>query len=202
MAGGAVGTYGECPGQRNSRGTGENRKNPGMLGSYTMTMAMPPFSRKAGNLAGFLACAGMLGFGYYLQFAVGLEPCPLCILQRIMLLATGLAFLVAALHNPTRPAGAGIYAGVIALFAATGAAIAARHTWIQHLPEDQRPACGPSLDFMLSTFGPVKSLGRILRGSGECGKVDWTFLSFSIPEWTLVAFLAFAIFAVVLALRD
>jgi len=165
-------------------------------------MARPAFSRRAGNFGGFLACAGMLAFGYYLQFAVGLEPCPLCILQRILLLATGLAFLLAAVHNPARGTRAGIYAGGIALLAAAGAAIAARHTWIQHLPEDQRPACGPSLDFMLSTFGPVKSLGRILRGSGECGKVDWTFLSFSIPEWTLAAFLAFAIFAVALAWRD
>jgi len=162
----------------------------------------PLYSRRTGNLAGFLACAGMLAFGYYLQFAVGLEPCPLCILQRIMLLATGIAFLIAAIHHPARRAGAGIYAGAIALCAATGAAIAARHTWIQHLPEDQRPACGPSLDFMLSTFGPVKSLGRILRGSGECGKVDWTFLSFSIPEWTLAAFLALAIWGIFLALRD
>jgi disulfide bond formation protein DsbB len=160
------------------------------------------FSRRIGNLAGFLACAGMLAFGYYLQFAVGLEPCPLCILQRLMLLATGIAFLLAAIHHPLRRVGAGIYAGSIALCAVTGAAISVRHTWIQHLPEDQRPACGPSLDFMLSTFGPVKSLGRILRGSGECGTVDWTLLSFSIPEWTLAAFLAFAVWAVVLALRD
>lgn len=159
-------------------------------------------SRRIGNFAGFLACAGMLVFGYYLQFAVGLEPCPLCILQRVMLLATGLAFLAAALHHPARRGGAGTYAALIVLCAATGAAIAARHTWIQHLPEDQRPACGPSLDFMLSTFGPVKALGRILRGSGECGTVDWTFLSFSIPEWTLAAFLAFCAWAVFLALRD
>lgn len=159
-------------------------------------------SRRMGNFAGFLACAGMLAFGYYIQFAVGLEPCPLCILQRIMLLATGIAFLVAAIHHPARGAGAAIYAGVIVLCAAAGAALAARHTWIQHLPEDQRPACGPSLDFMLSTFGPVKALGRILRGSGECGLVDWTLLSFSIPEWTLAAFLGFAGWAVFLALRD
>ena len=171
-----------------------------MLGFVPMTQLL--FSRRIGNLAGFLACVAMLAFGYYLQFAVGLEPCPLCILQRIMLLATGIAFLVAAVHHPARRAGAGIYAGAIALCAVTGAAIAARHTWIQHLPEDQRPACGPSLDFLLSTFGPVQSLGRILRGSGECGKVDWTLLSFSIPEWTLAAFLAFAVWAVVLALRD
>jgi disulfide bond formation protein DsbB len=160
------------------------------------------FSRRIGNLAGFLACAGMLAFGYYLQFAVGLEPCPLCILQRIMLLATGIAFLIAAIHHPARGTGAGIYAAAIALCAVAGAAISARHTWIQHLPEDQRPTCGPSLDFMLSTFGPVQSLGRILRGSGECGKVDWTLLSFSIPEWTLAAFLAFAIWGIFLVRRD
>ena len=165
-------------------------------------MAKLLYSRRTGNLAGFLACAGMLAFGYYLQFAVGLEPCPLCILQRIMLLATGVAFLLAAVHHPAGRPGAGIYAGAIALCAVTGAAISARHTWIQHLPEDQRPACGPSLDFMLSTFGPVKSLGRILRGSGECGKVDWTLLSFSIPEWTLAVFLVLAAWGIFLALRD
>ena len=159
-------------------------------------------SRRIGNLAGFLACAGMLAFGYFLQFVVGLEPCPLCILQRIMLLATGIVFLIAAIHHPLRRAGAAAYAGLIVLCAATGAAIAARHTWIQHLPEDQRPACGPSLDFMLSTFGPFKALGRILRGSGECGVVDWTFLSFSIPEWTLAAFLMFAVWAAFLAARE
>jgi len=170
-----------------------------MESSLIMTRLL---SRRMGNLAGFLACAGMLAFGYYLQFAAGLEPCPLCILQRIMLLATGIAFLIAAIHHPARRAAAGVYAGAIVLCAVTGAAISARHTWIQHLPEDLRPTCGPSLDFMLSTFGPVKSLGRILRGSGECGKVDWTLLSFSIPEWTLAAFLAFAVWAVVLVARD
>ncbi len=160
------------------------------------------FRRRAGNLLGFLACASMLAFGYYLQFAVGLEPCPLCILQRLLLLATGIAFLAAAVHRPARRLGAAIYAGAISLCAATGAAISARHVWIQHLPEDQRPSCGPGLDYMLSTFGPFGSLSRILRGSGECGKVDWTLLSFSIPEWTLAAFVTLIAWAVFLALRD
>jgi protein dithiol:quinone oxidoreductase len=160
-----------------------------------------PLSRRTGNFAGFLACAGMLAFGYYLQFSVGLEPCPLCILQRIMLLATGIAFLLAAIHHPGRT-GAAIYAGAISLCAAAGSAISARHVWIQHLPEGQRPSCGPSLDYMLSTLGPAKALGRILRGSGECGVVDWTLLSFSIPEWTLAAFLGFLVWAVFLARRD
>jgi disulfide bond formation protein DsbB len=158
--------------------------------------------RRIGNLLGFLACAGLLAFGYYLQFAVGLEPCPLCILQRLALLAVGIAFLIAAIHHPARPLVAGIYGGVITLFAVTGAAVAARHVWIQHLPEDLRPACGPGLDYMLSTFGPLGSLSRILRGSGECGKVDWTLLSFSIPEWTLAAFVALIVWAVFLARRD
>ncbi|HEY6721077.1 MAG TPA: disulfide bond formation protein B [Burkholderiales bacterium] len=159
-------------------------------------------SRRIGNLIGFLVCAGMLAFGYYLQFAVGLEPCPLCILQRIMLLATGIAFVAATIHHPARGTGAAVYAGAIALCAAVGAAISIRHVWIQHLPEDQRPTCGPGLDYMLSTFGSLGALGRVLRGSGECGVVDWTLLSFSIPEWTLAAFLALAVWAVFLALRD
>src|SRR5215813_4152984 len=188
------------PSLRYRRRDGRTTKGATMLGSHTMTLP-GLISRRIGNLAGFLACAGMLAFGYYLQFVVGLEPCPLCILQRLMLLATGIAFLAAALHHPKGRPAAAVYAGVIALVAAVGAAIAVRHTWIQHLPEDQRPSCGPSLDYMLETFGPVKSLGRILRGSGECGKVDWTLLGFSIPEWTLAAFLAFAVWAVYLAAR-
>lgn len=159
-------------------------------------------SRRIGNLLGFLACAGMLAFGYYLQFFRGLEPCPLCILQRIALLAIGIAFLAAALHHPAGPIGAGIYAALISLVAVLGAAVAARHVWLQHTPADLRPACGPGFDYLFSTFGPIGSLGRILRGSGECGVVDWTFLSFSIPQWTLVAFAAFVAWAVFLATRD
>lgn len=159
-------------------------------------------SRRVGNLAGFLACAGMLAFGYYLQFVVGLEPCPLCMLQRVCLAATGLAFLAAAVHHPAGRVGAGIYAGVIAAVAATGAAVAGRHVWLQYLPPEKRPACGPALDYLLSTFGPLESLRRVLRGSGECGAVDWTFLALSIPEWTLAAFIVFIAWAIVLAARD
>lgn len=158
-------------------------------------------SRRKGNLLGFLACASMLAFGYYLQFSVGIQPCPLCIIQRLFLLAVGVAFLAATLHHPAGRVGAGIYGGAIALLAAGGLAVAGRHVWLQHIPADQRPACGPALDYLLSTFGPVDGLRRILRGSGECGAVDWTLLSFSIPEWTLVAFLGFALWAVWLARR-
>src|SRR5258706_15660751 len=88
-----------------------------MESSLTMTRLL---SRRMGNLAGFLACAGMLAFGYYLQFAVGLEPCPLCIIQRILLFAAGVAFLLAALHHPAARLGAGLYGGGVPLLGGTG----------------------------------------------------------------------------------
>ncbi len=159
-------------------------------------------SRRIGNLVGFLVCAGMLAFGYYLQLVVGLDPCPLCIIQRLLLFAVGVAFLVATIHHPAGQLGARLYGGVIALVAALGVAVAGRHVWLQHIPADQRPACGPALDHLLSVFGPIEGLRRVLRGSGECGAVDWTLLSFSIPEWTLAAFVVFAAWALWLASRD
>jgi protein dithiol:quinone oxidoreductase len=159
------------------------------------------FSRRSGNLIGFLVCAVLLAFAYYLQFARGLEPCPLCILQRVILAATALAFLAAAIHHPAR-AGAWIYGALAFALAAIGTAVAGRHVWLQHTPEAERPSCGPGLDYLLSRFGPVGGLQRILRGSGECGVVDWTFLGLSIPEWTLACFIGLGIYALALAARD
>ena len=158
-------------------------------------------SRRIGNLLGFLACAGMLGFGFYLQYVKGIQPCPLCMLQRVALAGTGIVFLAAAPHHPGR-IGARVYGFSTAFVALIGLSIAARHVWLQYTPADKRPACGPGLDYLLGTFGPLEGLRRILRGSGECGAVDWTFLGFSIPEWTLAAFAAFAIWAVVVAWRE
>lgn len=157
--------------------------------------------RRLGNALGFAACAGMLCFGLYLQHVKDIQPCPLCMIQRLMFVVTGIAFLVAALHHPAR-IGARVYGGLIALLALTGAAVAGRHVWLQYIPPERRPSCGPGLEYLLSTFGPLGSLGRILRGSGECGAVDWTLLSFSIPEWSLSAFTVFTIWALLLAFRD
>lgn len=160
------------------------------------------FSRRWGNALGFVLCAALLGYAYYLQFVKGLEPCPLCILQRLCMFATGIAFLVAALHHPVRRWAAHLYGGVICALALTGLSVAIRHVWLQHTPESQRPACGPGLEFLYNTFGPLGSLQRILRGSGECGAVDWTFLGYSIPEWTLVWFIVLSVYAVFLSFRD
>ncbi|OGA45903.1 MAG: hypothetical protein A3G25_02085 [Betaproteobacteria bacterium RIFCSPLOWO2_12_FULL_63_13] len=160
-----------------------------------------PFSRRIGNLVGFVACAGMIAAAYYLQLVRGVEPCPLCIMQRVAMAATGIAFLVATLHHPGR-IGAWIYAGLISAVTLIGAGVAGRHLWLQYMPADKRPACGPGLEYLLGTFGPLEGMRRILHGSGECGNVDFTLLGLSIPHWTFLAFIIFAVWAVASALRD
>ena len=140
------------------------------------------------NLAGALSCAGLLGFAYYLQFHEGLDPCPLCIFQRIGFIMIGVVFLLAFLHNPGRTGGR-IYGSILMLVALAGAAIAARHVWLQQLPPDQVPDCGPGLDYMLEVFPLTETLKMAFTGSGECAEVSWSFLGLSMPMWSLLWFL-------------
>ncbi|MCY1408829.1 Disulfide bond formation protein B [compost metagenome] len=142
----------------------------------------------------FLACAAMLGTGYYLQYAIGLEPCPLCIVQRIFFALAGLFSLLAAIHGP-QPRGRRIYAVLVLLSSLGGAFTAARQVWLQTLPHDQLPSCLPPLDYMLETMPFAETLRQIFHGSADCAEVTWTLLSLSIPEWSLLAFVAFALFA-------
>jgi len=144
-------------------------------------------------LAVFLACAGLMGFGMYLQIAKGLEPCPLCILQRYAFVLTGLIALIAALHDPGR-IGRWIYSALLVLSAATGAVIAGRQSWLQHNPPKVLD-CGPDLAYMLDSFPLTAVLPRVFKGEGDCAKVVWKFLGLSIPEWALVWFIAFIIAA-------
>jgi len=142
-----------------------------------------------------LICAGGLGFAYYAQFYLGLEPCPLCILQRLALLVLGVLFLLVTVHNPNGW-GARVYDALIGSAAGIGACIAARHVWLQHLPLEETPRCGPGLDYLLETL-PLREIVReVLTGSGECAKVDWTLLGLSIPEWTLLLFLGLGVLGV------
>lgn len=138
-------------------------------------------------LVGTTICAALLGFGLYLQHVVGLEPCPLCIFQRVAFIALGLVFLVAALHGPGKT-GAVVYAVIGGVCAATGASIAARHVWLQSLPADQVPACGPGLAYMLEQFPLMRMLQNVLSGSGECAESGWLFLGLSIAGWSLLWF--------------
>jgi disulfide bond formation protein DsbB len=155
------------------------------------TMSVTP---RLGYALGFLACAGLIGFALYLQYFQYEDPCPLCIFQRVAFMALGVLFLAAALHGPGR-IGAMIHGGLQLVVAAIGGAIAARHVWLQHLPRDQVPACGPDLGYMMRKFPLWDVLGKVLAGSGECAEVGWTFLGLSIAGWSLVWFVLLAAFA-------
>ncbi len=135
----------------------------------------------------FVGCLGLLGFGLYLEHGQGLEPCPLCVFQRIAFIAVTLIALTAAIHNPKSWLRF-LYFGLTLIAAGIGAAIAGRQTWLQHLPPELVPECGPGLDYMLEVFPFAEAVKLILSGSGECAEVQWTFLSFSIAEWSLVCF--------------
>ena len=162
-------------------------------------MSQPLGSRTLFTLGG-VVCALLLGFGYFLQYGRGLEPCPLCLVQRGFFYAFGGTCLVAALHGPGR-AGTMAYAALAGLFALGGAATAGRQVWLQHLPPEKVPQCGPDLFFMMENFPLSRTLQTLISGTGECAAVDWTFLSFSIAEWSLAWFLALFALAAYLSIR-
>lgn len=141
-------------------------------------------------------CAALFGYALFSQYVLGLEPCPLCVFQRVALIGLAVVLIVAALHDPGTT-GARIY-GIAALIAAgVGAAIAGRHVWLQSLPPDEVPACGPGLDYMLDAFPFTEMLGMVFSGSGECAEVDWSFLGLSMPTWVLIWFVGLGIAALV-----
>lgn len=154
------------------------------------------FSQRSWFFIGFAGCVSLLAAGAYMQFVEELEPCPLCISQRLAILATGLVFLTAAIHQR----GLKIYAWLGALSALMGASISTRHVWLQHLPPDQVPECSPGLEYVFQHFPLADTIKLMLTGTGECAKIDATFLGLSIPAWTLVAFLMLAGFSL-LAMR-
>ena len=141
---------------------------------------------RRGNLLGFLACVCLLAYAYYAQFFMHLEPCPLCIFQRIGIFVLGLVFLVAALHDPGA-LGRRLYALLLGAAALATIAVAWRHLYIQSLPPDSVPACGASLDFMLKVFSLSEVLVKVLTGSGECAKITWEFLGLAMPAWVLIS---------------
>lgn len=143
-------------------------------------------------------CVLLLGFGYVLQHVQGLEPCPLCLVQRGFFYALGVVCLAAVIHGPAR-VGTALYGGLAALLALGGAATASRQVWLQHLPADKVPQCGPDLFFMLENLPLSRTLEKLVQGSGECAAVDWKFLGLSIAGWSLVWFATLALYALWLA---
>lgn len=166
-----------------------------------MTNSPLAWSFRAQFLAGFLACFALIAYALHTQINGGLLPCPLCIFQRVAFAALGLVFLVGGLHAPRGFADRRVWGVLAALVALVGAAIAGRHVWLQSLPADQVPACGPGLEWMLETTPLLGVMREVLTGSGECAEVDWVFLGLSMPAWSLVWFLLLAAWALHAGLR-
>ena len=155
---------------------------------------------RIGYIFGAAVCVALLGFGLYLQHVEGLEPCPLCVFQRVAFIALGLVFIIAALHGPGKT-GAAVYGVFGGLIAAIGAGIASRHVWLQSLPPDQVPACGPGLSYMLEQYAVTRMLEKVLSGSGECAEAGWRFLGLTIPGWSLIWFVLLGVALLWLAVR-
>ena len=142
--------------------------------------------RRGLNLIGFAVCVALLCYAWYAQSVLHLEPCPLCIFQRVGVAAAAVLFVLAALHNPRRW-GATVYGALLVTAALATIAVAARHLWIQHLPEGAVPACGATLSYMLEVFPLTDVIRKVLTGSGECARISWSLLGLSMPGWVLLA---------------
>ena len=140
-----------------------------------------------------VACTALILTALYMQYVLELEPCALCITQRIFIIAVGFVSLVAAIHNPGR-LGIRLYSGICLLLAIIGGGFSARHVWLQNLPEDLAPACGPNLSYLVENFPLWEALSVLLQGDGNCADTLWTFLGLSIPGWTLIAFVALGLY--------
>lgn len=157
------------------------------------------FAYRQLSLYGFLACVAGLAFALYLQHFRGYEPCPMCIFQRVAMGGAGLFFLLGFAHGP-RGTGRWVYAALADVALVIGALIAARHVWLQSLPADQVPACGPSLDYLLDLMPVMEVVQMVLKGDGNCAKIDAQWLGLSLPAWTLVSFVALSIYASIMPL--
>lgn len=148
-----------------------------------------------------LACAGMLSYALYVQHFDFIDPCPLCVLQRLCYFWIGGVALLAFIHGPGR-AGNLVYGGLLIAGGAVGLSISGRHLWLQNLPADQVPDCGMGLNYMLETMPLADVLSQVFYGSGECAEVHWRFLGLSMPGWTFFWYLVFTVGTIVVLIRS
>jgi disulfide bond formation protein DsbB len=147
-------------------------------------------------LAGFLFSIFLIVYALYAQYVLGLEPCPLCILQRVAVIALGLSFLLLALRPPQRKQSKFLASLLLVMISSAGVGIAARHVWIQNLPPEKVPGCGPGLDFMIANFPLSEVLEMVFSGSGECAEISWSFAFLSMPAWVIIWLIVLGSFGV------
>ena len=153
-------------------------------------------------LLGFLACAGLMGYAMYSEIYLHLDPCNLCIFQRIAVIAMGIVFALGAIVGPRSAGGRKAWSLSAVLMALAGIAVAARHLWIQSLPEDQIPSCGAPLKDMLQMMSVGKVIVKVFGGSGECAKITWRLFGLSMPGWVLISLVVLAAWALFAGFRN
>ena len=149
------------------------------------------------NTIGFLACAALMAYALYAQHVLGLDPCPLCIFQRVGIIALGVVFGLAALQNPKRW-GSYVYVALIAVAALATIGVSARHLYVQSLPAGSVPSCGAPLAVLWQFTPKLELIRKVLAGGGECQEINWRFLGLAMPAWVLISALflgAFGVFA-------
>lgn len=161
---------------------------------------MKHLSLRLWYLLAAVCCAALLAYALYSQYQMFLDPCPLCIFQRVAFMWIGIWALLGALFNPRR-AFRWVISGAMVLGAMVGAAISWRHVWLQGLPPDEVPECGPGLGYMMDTLPFWDVLSTVLQGDGACAEVKWQFLGLSMPAWTLVWFVGLALVTIFMTLR-
>ncbi|HVR93089.1 MAG TPA: disulfide bond formation protein B [Casimicrobiaceae bacterium] len=167
--------------------------------SSVALVLLPP--RRIAYFLAFFVCAILILYALYLQYIEGLEPCPLCVFQRICVIGMGIVFLIAGFHHPGR-GGATVYAVLQLLIGGAGIAFAGRQVWLQSLPPDQVPSCSMGLNYMLDTLPFTDVLKKVFEGSGECAEKAWEFLHLSLAAWMLVFFIAIIATSFALIRRD
>ena len=153
---------------------------------------------RIGYLLGFVTSFGLVALAIGLQLHYNLEPCPLCIFQRIAFMALGVLFLIAALHN-AQGAWRKVYGGLQLIAVAAGIGIALRHIWIQNHADEVMAECGAGVGYLFEHFPLRKFLQLVFKGTGECSAIDWTLLGLTIPELSLAAFVGMGVYVVILA---
>lgn len=155
------------------------------------------FGGRSGYLVGFIASFGLVGLALVIQTKYNLEPCPLCISQRMVFMALGLIFLAAAIQKPAQ-FGSKIYALLLVLTAIGGAGVAIRHWYLQAHRDTMVADCGVGFDYMFENFPLQKALTLIFRGTGDCAAIDWTLFGLSLPQLALISYAGFAVYSIFL----
>ena len=148
------------------------------------------------SLLPFLACAGLLAYALYVEHVMFLMPCNLCILQRVVFFAIGVLFLLGS-FKPVMYWGRKLMGLALVITTAIGIGIAGRHVWMQGLPPELVPDCGPSLQMMMENSSIWHAVSSVLTASGNCAEIQWEFLGMSMPTWTLICFIGLFIYTLI-----